>query len=373
MSRSNWLARRDDHSGPGVTDSFWSYAALAGWIGQNLLPDWSGVEVEAAVRTSAGFSYETWILDIVEPNSPRSERMVMRREPEVGPIEPYDISTEARMFTALESTDLPTPRLLGHCEDHEVVGRPFILVEFVAGDVPDYRTVTASPDWQDPTRRSEMAAEFAQTLARIQGLDAGRLARAAQLEQPSSERARLHRAIDHHVDVIARRTPHGWPPHPIFNDAAAWLRRNAPDGPPEDMVMVHGDYKLGNLIWRDRQVVAVIDWEGAEIGDPLQDLGYACHPIMREADPSLIAMLAPLDEMVAAFENASGRTVNLERLHYYVIYALFFHTFTVVMGLISVVEPSGDVRIASMYSKLNQVTRHLTDQIAAYERGMGVL
>ena len=346
---------------------------LAEWLDQHVFADWSGVEISSATRTSAGFSYETWLLDIVETHGQRSQRIAMRREPEVGPIEPYDISVEARMFAALESSDLPTPALLAHCRDSDVVGQPFILVEFVAGEVPDYRTVVSSPDWKDLTTRSEMASEFARTLARIQALDVDELVVTAGLKRPSSERSRLHHAIDHHVDVIARRTPDGWPPHPIFEDAASWLRENAPDGAPDDMVVVHGDYKLGNLIWRDRRVVAVIDWEGAEIGDPLQDLGYACHPIMREADPSLIAMLAPLEEMVAAFEQATGRIVDRQRLHYFVIYALFFHTFTVVMGIISVVEPMGDVRIAGMYSKLNQVTRHITDQIAAYERGVGVL
>jgi len=313
------------------------------------------------------------VLDVSETGGDRRRRLVMRREPEVGPIEPYDISREARVFGALEDTDLPAPALLAHCEDHSVVGRPFILVEFVDGDVPDYRTVTASPDWQDRAGRAEMAAEFAAMLAHIQELEPTKLAAAAGLRRPRSERERLHDAIDHYVGVIAARMPEGWPPHPIFDDVALWLRDRSPDGPAEDMVLVHGDYKLGNLIWRDRKVVAVLDWEGAEIGDPLQDLGYACHPIMREADPNLMAMLAPLEDMIEHYEAATGRSVDRQRLHFYVIYALFFHTFTVVMGLISIVEPQGDVRIAGMYSKLNQVTRHITDQIDAYERGAGVL
>lgn len=342
------------------------------WISENLLQDWSGVEVDSALRTSAGFSYETWVIDLAERAGTRSRRLVMRREPAVGPIEPYDISTEARMLVALERTQLPTPRLLAHCDDHSVLGRPFILVEYVSGEVPDYRTVVKTSTWQEPTSRSEMATEFVRTLACIQQLDVSEIATAAALEQPAAERSRLHRAIDHYTGVIEARTPRGWPPQAIFDDAAHWLREAAPEGRFEDMVIVHGDYKLGNLIWRDRRVVSVIDWEGAEIGDPLQDLGYVCHPIMRETDPRLMAMLVPFDELIRLFEAFTGRVVERQRLHYYVIYALFFHAFTVIMGLISVVEPQGDVRLVGMYSKLNQITRHIATQIADYERGEGV-
>jgi aminoglycoside phosphotransferase (APT) family kinase protein len=347
-------------------------APLEDWIRANVLPDWAGVDA-TATRTSAGFSYETWILDVSERSGSRHCRLVLRREPRVGPIEPYDIAAEVRILEALEATGVLTPRLLAHCSDPSVFGQPFIVVEFIDGDVPDYRTVPSSPDWQNPVTRGAMAREFVATLAGIQAVDVATFAGRTGLSRPAGERERICASLDHFIGVIEQRRPQSWPPHPIFEHTAAWLRRNAPDAPAAEMVLVHGDYKLGNLIWQGTSVVAVLDWEGAQVGDPLQDLGYACHPIMREAQPELMAMLAPLDELVSAYEQATGRTVDLHRLHYYVIYALFFHTFTVVMGLVSVVEPHGDIRIAGMYSKLNQVTRHIADEIDAYERGAGVL
>jgi hypothetical protein len=61
------------------------------------------------------------------------------------------------------------------------------------------------------------------------------------------------------------------------------------------------------------------------------------------------------------------------RLHYYVVYALLFHTWTLLVGIPSIVEAEGDMRMATAYSKLNQVTRLLAAQIGAYEEGRGVL
>ena len=76
---------------------------------------------------------------------------------------------------------------------------------------------------------------------------------------------------------------------------------------------------------------------------------------------------------MARYEHHSGRTVDLYRLHYYVIYSLLFHTWTLLVGLPSVVEWGGDMRMATAYHKLNQVTRLLAAEIEAYEDGRGVL
>jgi aminoglycoside phosphotransferase (APT) family kinase protein len=347
---------------------------LAGWIHANVLTEWGGVRLANFERTSGGVSYETWVCDAEDPSAPPGGgvRLVVRREPLRGPLEPYDIAHEAAILRGLAGTGVPVPALLGHCADPEVAGRPFTVLEHVAGEVPDYRTIMERPDWQDEAGRAHMADEFVRVLAELQGVDRARPGFGSALAAPPSERARLHDEIDGMVEVATRRTE-GWAPHPIFGHAARWCREHAPDGPPEDMVIVHGDYKVGNFIWRDGRIVALLDWEGATVGDPLQDLGYACHPAMREARPELMAMLAPLDAMVGRFERFTGRAVDPVRLHYYVIHALLFHTWTLLVGIPSIVESDGDMRMATAYSKLNQVTRLLAAQIDAYEEGRGVL
>jgi aminoglycoside phosphotransferase (APT) family kinase protein len=253
-----------------------------------------------------------------------------------------------------------------------VIDRRFSVLEFVEGDVPDYRTIASRPDWIDERRRRGIAREFMRVLAEVQRVDPRDVPPVAGAPVPRSERERLHGLVDDMLESAGRRMA-SWVAHPIFRDAARWCKEHAPDGDPADMVLVHGDYKVGNFIWRDDRIVAFLDWEGAMLGDPLQDLGYACHPAMREAHPELMAMLAPFDDLIALYEELTGRAVDRRRLHYYVVYALLFHTWTLLVGLPSIVEWDGDMRMATGYQKLNQVTRLLVAEIEAYEDGRGVL
>jgi len=343
---------------------------LADWLHANVLQTWDGVRLARLERTSGGISYETWLVDTEDPASGDGVRLVLRREPLRGPLEPYDVAREATVLRGLAGTGVPVPAVLGLCADPAIAGRPFSVLEYVEGEVPDYRTIATFPAWQDAHTRANLTEEFVRILAELQRVDPARVGLGSAL--PAGERERLHEVIDEMVAVATRRTE-GWAAHPIFGHAARWCREHAPDGPPQDMVIVHGDYKVGNFIWRDDRIVALLDLEGATLGDPLQDLGYACHPAMREAQPELMAMLAPLADLLGRYERLSGRHVDPVRLHYYVIHALLFHTWTLLVGIPSIVESDGDMRMATAYSKLNQVTRLLTAQIDAYEEGRGVL
>lgn len=347
---------------------------VARWLGDHVLPEWTDVRIVALARTSGGVSYETWLVDVEDPAEPgdRAVRLVLRRQPLRGPVEPYDVGHEARMIEGLAGSGVPVPALLGHCADPAVAGRPFILLAYVDGEVPDYRTIMQRADWQDEGARARMADALVGVLTELQRIDWTRPPLADTLHAPATERERLHGLVDQMLASAARRTA-GWVPHPVFRDAAHWCKKHAPDGDRSGMVIVHGDFKVGNFIWREGRIVALLDWEGAMVGDPLQDLGYACHPAMREPRPDLMAMLAPLGPMVERYERLSGRTIDLRRLHYYVVYAMLFHTWTLMVGLPSIVEWDGDMRMATAYSKLNQVTRLLAAEIEAYEEGRGVL
>jgi aminoglycoside phosphotransferase (APT) family kinase protein len=347
-------------------------ARVAEWLNANVLPDWRSVRFVSLSRISGGVSYETWIVDVEDPGSPseHTERLVLRREPLRGPFEPYDIAHEAKMIGGLAKSDVPVPVLLGHCSDPAVAGRPFIVLEYVEGDVPDYRTIMKREDWQDERRRARMADELVRVLADLQRVDWTQPP--LTLPAPASERERMHGLIDEMLESGGRRTS-TWVPHPIFRDAGHWCKENAPDGDTSEMVLIHADFRVGNFIWRDDRIVAFLDWEGAMVGDPLQDLGYACHPAMREARPDLMTMLAPLDEFVDRYERFTERQVDMRRLHYYVVYSLFFQTWTLMVGIPSIVEWDGDMRLATAYGKLNQLTRLLTAEIEAYEEGRGVL
>lgn len=331
--------------------------------------DWAVSRIE---RLSGGFSYETWLLELQADGGDR-ERMVIRRQPFVGSLAPYDIAREAAIVRGLGPTAVPVPEMRHLCEDDAVIGSPFDVLEYVPGDIPDYRSVSAREEWKDPERRSAMGREFIEVLAKLQAVDwrTADLGKAAT--QPSPPNLPASGPIAEMQALVASRAGERWSILPAWREAGEWLLRNQPETDPADLVLVHGDYKLGNHIWRQGKVVAVLDWELTTVGDPMQDLGYACHSIMREQAPELMAMLLPLEELISVYEAASGRRVDPARLHYYVIFALYFHAFTVLAGLMSVSDDGSDFRLAPMYAKLSQVTRHLIEQIEAYEGGSGVL
>ncbi len=340
---------------------------LAAYLRSHLAHD---AVLQRVRRAEGGFSSETWFLEVILAGAP--ETLVLRRQALVGPLEPYDLEREAGVLEALAGSGVPVPAVRLFCAEADVIGAPFVLMERIEGEVPDYRNLPEYPPWSDPTTRSAMAAELVRVLARIQDVDWRADSRLRsllpQLPAPGAPPV-LARVTEIRSKLDLLVGSHGVPP--VLVEAAAWLQDNAP-AQAADWVLVHGDYRVGNLIWAANAIVGVLDWEGAGIGDPLEDLGYACHPIARVRAPELMAMLVPLSELARIHERETGRTLDLARLHYYVIYALYFHLYTLVSGMVSAVN-GADLRVALGYSKLHRVTQELVCHMQAFEDGRHVL
>jgi aminoglycoside phosphotransferase (APT) family kinase protein len=105
-------------------------------------------------------------------------------------------------------------------------------------------------------------------------------------------------------------------PHPVLDLAERWLLERAPA--PRRRVLVHGDYRLGNLVCDDEGVRAVLDWELAHLGDPLEDLGWLCVRAWRFGSDALpVAGVGTRQELVAAYEAGGGGPVDLEALRFW--------------------------------------------------------
>lgn len=320
-------------------------------------------------RAEGGFSNETWFLDVVTPNG--SEAVVLRRQALVGPLEPYDLGREARIIRALADSDVPVPEIWVFCPDPDVIGSAFMVMSRIEGVVPEYRNLPEYSPWADPRNRTAMASELVRMLGAIQrtNVPRGPLAEllapiVADDTPPIVSRVRwILEKLEYQVGSGAVL--------PVLREAASWLCANAP-APEGEFVLVHGDYKVGNFIWLGNSIVAVLDWEGAGLGDALEDLGYACHPLMRLRAPELMAMLVPFDELQEIYEFETGQPLDRRRLHYYVIYAVYFHLYTLVSGLVAATN-GADLRVALGYPKFHRATTELLRHIQAFERGLHVL
>ncbi|MBM3644810.1 MAG: phosphotransferase family protein [Alphaproteobacteria bacterium] len=246
---------------------------------------------------------------------------VLRRKPP-GKLLPsaHAVDREFRVIAALNRTDVPVPRAYALCEDETVVGTAFYIMEFCDGRV---LWDPLLPEVPKEARRAIYAAKF-ETLARLHGVDYAALG-LGDFGRPGSYVARQisrwgkqYKASEtERIDAMDRLLD--------------WLPANLPAS--EETVLVHGDYRLDNMIYAKDgpRVLAIIDWEISTLGDPLAELSYLC---MLWRNPSDMGGLAGLDlaalglpteaEMVAHYCTHSGRAAPSPALwEFYMAYNLF--------------------------------------------------
>ena len=192
-----------------------------------------------------------------------SEYVVRRKPP--GPLLPsaHAIEREHRVLTALRHSGVPVPNTYLLCEDADVIGTPFYVMEYVAGEVMTDPTL---PD-RSPSDRRAIYESMAAVLARLHTVD-WRAAGLSDFGRPGNYVARqVHRWTAQYRASETERIE-------AMERLISWLPAHIPPG-NEDAV-VHGDYRPGNLLIHPTKprVVAVIDWELSTIGHPLVDLGH---------------------------------------------------------------------------------------------------
>ena len=177
-----------------------------------------------------------------------------------------DVMRQGRIMAALNKAGLPTPAVPLICDDPIVDGRPFVLMEQIEGE----RIETAS-------RREkplEIAASAIDVLKRLQALPLDQTG--IGHDEPVGLRAEMMR-----WGMLMQRAPEELTTR--AGELGGLLAENVPDERPP--TLVHGDYHYGNMLFSGPRVVALLDWEIAEIGQPLLDLGCMCIVTIRRQYP----------------------------------------------------------------------------------------
>ncbi len=193
-------------------------------------------------------------------------RFVLRRPPRP-PLPPsaHDMLREATVQRALRHAGARVPEILAVCEDESILGVPFYVMTLVEGDVV---TTDVPPPLDDAAGRAAVASELVDALVEIHAVDW----QAAGLEGFGKPTGYLERQVRRFAglwEVNATRDL------PQVGELAGWLAGHRPESGPA--TVVHGDYRLGNVVLAPgavARVAAVLDWELATIGDPLADVGY---------------------------------------------------------------------------------------------------
>lgn len=287
-------------------------AALRHWLDEHH-PELTG-DITVA-QYSKGHSNLTYLLTIGDVAA------VLRRPPRGARVKSgHDMGREYRILSHLAPVWPKAPRPLAFCDDPEVLGAPFYLMEKVDGVI-----LRADSEPPDAATMRRVCESFVGTFAEVHALDyeaagLGDLGRpAGYVERQISGWTRRWRdaAID---------------PAPGIDATIRWLHDHLP--PESGAALIHNDFKLDNLVLdpEDLTVVrAVLDWEMATLGDPLMDVGSSLAYWVEPSDPPMLAAVAggptaapggfTRADIVEAYERATGRTVPNPMFYY--VYGLF--------------------------------------------------
>ncbi len=242
-------------------------------------------------------------------------RWALRRPPlGKGLTSAHDMAREHKVISALAPTDVPVAPTIGLCEDESVNGAPFFVMEFVDG--PVLRTQQAAVEEFGEAERHAIGERVADTLVAIHAVDPDEVGIGDLGKKRDYVARQLHRWHGQWEKSRTREIP-------LIDDVHERLSARIPDQGPA--TIVHGDYRLDNMILSpEGAVAAVVDWELCTLGDPLADVGMLM-VYWGEPGDDLIPLLdvpttAPgfpgRDEVKARYGELSGR--DLSEIDFYV-------------------------------------------------------
>lgn len=248
-------------------------------------------------------------------------RYVLRKQPP-GELLPsaHQVDREYRVMDALDGTGVPVPKMYSLCDDPNVIGTKFYIMEMVEGRL---FTKTTLPELR-PQDRREIYLDMARVLAALHGVDPMTVG-LGDFRRPENY---FSRQVNRWTkQYLASKTEN----IEAMNQLIDWLPKNIPA--ESSSGIVHGDFRLGNLLLHETQpkIVAILDWELWSVGDALADLGYLCqeyHYLVSEMDDMLPgADLETLgipteNELIRTYCVAAGRE-PIDNWIFYIVYNMF--------------------------------------------------
>ncbi len=220
----------------------------------------------------------------------------------------HDMAREHRIISALQETDVPVPPVVGLCEDESVNGAPFFVMEFVDG--PILRSRSEAEQSFDEDQRRSIGERVVDTLVAIHGTDPDRVGLGDLGRREDYVARQLRRWHGQWVKSKTHEVP-------LIDDVHSRLEARIPE--QGRATIVHGDYRLDNMILSEAgEVAAVVDWELCTLGDPLADLGMLLVYWSEAGDeltplfeaPTTAAGFLARDEVRDRYARLSGRDVS---------------------------------------------------------------
>lgn len=246
-------------------------------------------------RLSGGANMESWAFDW------GGGAYVLRRAPSAEYMEgrPYGHPVEAALVRAAHAGGVKAPEVIGVLSDADGMGTGYVMRRVIA-EVSPAKILAAAP--------RSLVADLGRELALIHALPRA----AIPAEIPVMDTAAAL------AELKARFLSYGGD-RPAIALAVKWCEDHLPE--PADPVLVHGDYRMGNVMVDADGLAAVLDWELAHLGDAHEDLAFGCMTVWRFGMLDKPAFgVGSLDDYFAAYEAAGGRPVDRDRFKYWLVY-----------------------------------------------------
>jgi aminoglycoside phosphotransferase (APT) family kinase protein len=269
-------------------------------------------------RMAGGSSRQVYSLDVSldRPSGAEKLALVLRIDPTAGSSAARGVMSEGggfrleyRLLEEALRRDVPVPRVYWPCAELEPLGGPFYFMDRVEGETIGTR-ILREPALANA--RAELPAQLGRALARIHRMDPAapgleRIPRPADGQSSANEQlAQLRRGIDGAQS-----------PTPVCEMTWRWLSKNVP-GAKSAPSLVHGDFRMGNVVVGPEGLRAVLDWELAHVGDPHEDLAWMCTKTWRFGNAAApVGGVGPREPFYAAYEAESGRTLDRDALRFW--------------------------------------------------------
>lgn len=245
-----------------------------------------------------GVSAQTTALEVQPPDGTTQKLVVrqhgerdLRRNPRVA-------EDEFTLLKHLDENGLAVPKPYFADSSNQILSSPFVMVEFVEGIVEF-----------EPDNLDAYLAQFATHLANIHQVDCSQL----NLSKSFRQRQRCEEKIQHQPEKLDDSIEEG--------RVRDLLKSNWPWTQTNETALLHGDFWPGNLLWRNGQLAAVIDWEDAHFGDPLSDVAIS------RAELAIYLGVEVMEAFTEQYQ--SIRSIDLTNLPYWDLYAVLRYPFNI--------------------------------------------
>jgi aminoglycoside phosphotransferase (APT) family kinase protein len=270
------------------------------------------VNVNGLRRLTGGASRETWSLDATLHFADRDDQLplILQRDTRGSPAA-LPRQLEFRLIAAAYEAGVPVPPPMFLGDDS--LGGSFFIVRRLDGETLPRRLLRE--DAYADARRL-LPAQLGMALARIHTIDVAR-PELRDLPAPPDGVAPASFELGRFEQIFRAIALE---PHPAFELAFRWLGQSRGERGSSERTLVHGDYRMGNMLFGPEGLRLVLDWELAHVGDPMEDLAWICVRSWRFGGPKPVGGIGDREEFFAAYEAAGGRKVDPEWVRWWEVF-----------------------------------------------------